>query len=91
MEWGRGSHLVLEGGRDGWEKGWDGLVCFGMVLGEGVMAAWEREKAVSLESGTMGDSPRNHLPPPEHPLPVLEKAERAPSEGGTRVTGGSKC
>lgn len=41
-EWGRGSHPVLEGGSDRWEKGWDGFRCFGMVLGEGVTAAWER-------------------------------------------------
>lgn len=49
-DWGRGSHLVLEGRSDGWRGRWDGFsfLWFGMVLGNGVgegsrESAWGQE------------------------------------------------
>lgn len=95
-EWGRGSHPVLEGGSDGWEKGWDGMGSrvLGWCVGRGLQQPGRGEEAVCLEPGMVGDSPGSCLPPPEHPSPVRAKGrqgERALLERGSWVKGSSKC
>lgn len=102
-EWGRGSHLVLEGGRDGWEKGWDGVTRFGMVLGEGVTAAWEKGggSRVSIWSGEQRERWGTALGAACRLLSILcwllsrrrgaqEEAGRAQLEGGSCVKARSK-
>lgn len=64
---------------------WDGA--WGM--GYGSLGEKRRQQGVCLEPRTVGDSPRNCLPPPEHPSLALVQVKGGLGGGRERPLGGS--
>lgn len=67
-----------------WDGAWGG--------GYGSLGEKRRQQGVCLEQRTMGDSPRNRLPPPEHPSLALVQVKGDREEAGEpprRELGGS--